>query len=171
MDCKVRTRNRIVVAGVRSGHSRRRRSSGVQRYLDLRPSAHGEASGPPFFPLDWNLAALSGSVSWCGQRITVLLLTGNLAVLCGSIPWCGDFHTHVCLLFLLGASHSSRYGIGLTSLLGGQMMKMACCVLFLHVFFLYFLVYVKSRTLEKVRVKKQKHVCMNVYIYMWICRT
>jgi hypothetical protein len=23
---------------------------------------------------------------------------------------------------------------------------------------------VKSRTLEKVRVKKQKHVCMNVYI-------
>jgi hypothetical protein len=95
MDCKVRTRNRIVVAGVRSGHSRGRRSSGVQRYLDLRPSAHGEASGPPFFPLDWNLAALSGSVPWCGQRITVLLLTGNLAVLCGSIPWCGDFHTHV----------------------------------------------------------------------------
>jgi cell division septal protein FtsQ len=44
------------------------------------------------------------------------------------------------------------------------MMKMACCVLFLHVFCLYFLVYVKSRTLEKVRVKKQKHVCMNVYI-------
>jgi hypothetical protein len=43
-------------------------------------------------------------------------------------------------------------------------MKMACCVLFLHVFCLYFLVYVKSRTLEKVRVKKQKHVCMNVYI-------
>ena len=95
MDCKVRTRNRIVVAGVRSGHSRRRRSSGVQRYLDLRPSAHGEASGPPFFPLDWNLAALSGSVSWCGQRITVLLLTGNLAVLCGSIPWCGDSHAQV----------------------------------------------------------------------------
>jgi hypothetical protein len=31
-------------------------------------------------------------------------------------------------------------------------------------FFLYFLVYMKSRTLEKVRVKKEKHVSMNVYI-------
>jgi hypothetical protein len=71
MDCKVRTRNRIVVAGVRSGHSRGKRSSGVQRYPDLRPSAHREASGPPFFPLDWNLAALSGSVPWCGQRTTI----------------------------------------------------------------------------------------------------
>jgi hypothetical protein len=28
-------------------------------------------AGQPFFPFDWELAALSGSVPWCGQQATL----------------------------------------------------------------------------------------------------
>jgi hypothetical protein len=74
----------------------------------------------------------------------------------------------LCLLFLLGASHSSRYGISLTSLLGGPDDEDGMLCSFFTCFCLCFLVYVKSRTLEKVRVKKEKHVRMNVYISRFV---
>ena len=68
----------------------------MQRYLDLRPSAHGEASGPPFFSFGLEPGSLiwKRPVVWPADH-RFFLLTRNLAALSGSIPWCGDSHTHV----------------------------------------------------------------------------